>query len=84
MQHEMQHDLFYAGAMLRVLIVVVACAVRGSARINDTVYRMTAARRFAYTRAGINIVAAVIICRRQVVMIVDIAVCSIMRCAIAV
>ena len=84
MQHEMQHDLFYAGAMLRVLIVVVACAVWGSACINDTVYRMTAASRFSYARAGINIVTTVIICRRQIVMIVDIAVCCIMRCAVAV
>ena len=76
--------LFHARTMLWILIVIVTCAVWGSACINDTVYRMTAASRFSYARAGVNIVATVIICRRQVMMIVDIAVCCIMRCTVAV
>nr|DAY15990.1 MAG TPA: hypothetical protein [Caudoviricetes sp.] len=70
--------------MLWILIVIVACAVWGSACINDTVCRMTAASRFSYARAGINIVTTVIISRRQVVVIVDITVCCIMRCTVAV
>ena len=76
--------LFHTRTMLWILIVIVACAVWGSACINDTVYWMTATSRFSYARAGINIVTTVIICRRQIVMIVDITVCCIMRCTVAV